>query len=434
MSPTARALWIVFAWTVLGLGATIVPALIPSWWIAGGVIAILSLLDLILLYRTTPLTVDRKLPHRFAVGKEGEVHLQLTNPGPSAVKLEVFDGIPQEAEAPSMPWSGKIPSGGKAKVSHLVRIMERGVARFGQIHIRRYSPIGLWTWRQELGEEMEAKVYPDYEPVLRFALLAMEQRQDQMGIVRKAFAGSSRDFHQLREYREGDSLTQIDWKATSRRLSLISREYQEQRNQTIIFLTDTGRRMRAMDGDFPQFDHCLNAMLLLSYIALKQGDQIGVQAFGGTNRFLPPIKGTHSMSVLLNHLFDYQTSSAPSDFAEAAELLLARQRRRAMVVVMTNLRGEDQSEILPALRTLRQKHLVLLASLRERSVEDARTKPLSTFAGALRFAAAEAYHAERAEVLASLRGHGILCLDSPAQDLPVALANRYLDIKASGRL
>jgi uncharacterized protein (DUF58 family) len=175
-------------------------------------------------------------------------------------------------------------------------------------------------------------------------------------------------------------------------------------------------------------------MLLLSYIALKQGDQVGVQAFGGTSRWLPPVKGTHSMSVLLNHLFDYQTSAAPSDFSEAAEALLTRQRRRALVVVMTNLRGEDQPEILPALRTLRQKHLVLLASLRERSVEDARTSPLESFGGALRFAAAEAYHAERAEVLASLRGHGILCLDSPAQDFPIALANHYLDIKAAGRL
>ncbi|MDB6077622.1 MAG: hypothetical protein JWO82_1369, partial [Akkermansiaceae bacterium] len=285
MSPTVRALWIVFTWTLLGLAAAIVPALVTPWWIFGAVIAGVSLFDAILLYRAAPLIVERKLPHRFAVGKEGEVHLQIANPGPVAVTLEAFDGIPQEAEAPSMPWSGSIPAGGKAKISHLVRIMERGVARFGLVHIRRRSLLGLWSRRQRLGEEEETKVYPDYEPVLRFALLAMEQRQEQMGIVRKAFAGSSRDFHQLREYREGDSLAQIDWKATSRRLSLISREYQEQRNQTIIFLTDTGRRMRAMDGDFPQFDHCLNAMLLLSYIALKQGDQVGVQAFGGTNRF-----------------------------------------------------------------------------------------------------------------------------------------------------
>ena len=85
-----------------------------------------------------------------------------------------------------------------------------------------------------------------------------------------------------------------------------------------------GVLMRAMDGDLPQFDHCLNAMLLLAYVALRQGDQVGVQAFGGTRRWMPPVKGAHSMSVLLNHLFDYRTSPEPSDFTEAAEQLMAR--------------------------------------------------------------------------------------------------------------
>jgi uncharacterized protein (DUF58 family) len=356
------------------------------------------------------------------------------NPGRVPAVVEVFDGVPAGAEAEAMPWTGSIPAGGKARVTHAVRIIERGIAKFERIHVRRDSPLGLWRKKNLAGEAGEAKVYPDYEPVLRFALLAMQARQDQMGIVRKAFAGSSRDFHQLREYREGDPFSQIDWKATSRRAMLISREFQEQRNQTVVFLTDTGRRMRAMDGELPQFDHCLNAMLLLSYVALRQGDQVGVQAFGGTRRWLPPVKGSHSMSVLLNHLFDYQTTPEPSDFSAAAELLLGRQKRRALVVVMTNLRGEDASELVPAMRLLRSRHLVMLASLRERSVEDSRTRPIEDFGGALRFAAAERYDAERSEVLATLQGFGILTLDVPAQQFPVALANRYLDIKAAGRL
>jgi hypothetical protein len=116
----------------------------------------------------------------------------------------------------------------------------------------------------------QVKVYPNYAPVMRLSLLATEHRQDQMGIVRRARGGSSRDFHQLRDYRQGDSLSQIDWKSTSRRLQLISRDYQEQRNQQIVFLLDSGRRMRSLDGDVPHFDHCLNALLMLSYVALRQ--------------------------------------------------------------------------------------------------------------------------------------------------------------------
>jgi uncharacterized protein (DUF58 family) len=434
MSPTARALGIVVAWALFGLAASVWRELVTPWWFAGAVLGAAALLDGIVLRRLTRVEVARRLPGRFAVGEASDVRLDIRNPGRFPAVVEVFDGIPPGGQAELMPWTGAIPAGGKARVTHPVRIIERGMVPFGKVHVRRTSLFGLWRMRHSAGVAEEVRVYPDYEPVLKFALLAMQARQEQMGIVRKSFAGSSRDFHQLREYREGDPMSQIDWKATSRRVTLISREFQEQRNQIVIFLTDTGRRMRAMDGELPQFDHCLNAMLLLSYVALRQGDQVGVQAFGGTQRWLPPVKGAHSMSVLLNHLFDYQTTPEPSDFAAAAESLLARQKRRALVVVMTNLRGEDSSELIPALRLLRSKHLVMLASLRERSVEDARTKPIDEFSDALRFAAAERYDAERAEVLATLQGFGILTLDVPAQQFPIALANRYLDIKAAGRL
>ena len=422
------------AWALFGLAASVWRELVMPWWISGAVLAAVALLDGIVLRRLARVEVARRLPGRFAVGEASDVRLDIRNPGRFPAVVEVFDGIPPGGQAELMPWGGTIPAGGKARVSHPVRLIERGMASFGRVHVRRTSLFGLWRMRHSAGVAEEVRVYPDYEPVLKFALLAMQARQEQMGIVRKSFAGSSRDFHQLREYREGDPMSQIDWKATSRRVTLISREFQEQRNQIVIFLTDTGRRMRAMDGELPQFDHCLNAMLLLSYVALRQGDQVGVQAFGGTQRWLPPVKGAHSMSVLLNHLFDYQTTPEPSDFAAAAESLLARQKRRALVVVMTNLRGEDSSELIPALRLLRSKHLVMLASLRERSVEDARTKPITEFSDALRFSAAERYDAERAEVLATLQGFGILTLDVPAQQFPIALANRYLDIKAAGRL
>ncbi|MEP4079402.1 DUF58 domain-containing protein [Haloferula sp.] len=405
-----------------------------AWVVMGFVGLIALLIDAVWLRFGSKFELTRLLPGRFAVGEGGAVQLDFTNHSGRDLNVEIYDGIPEGVESEIMPWSGRIPKSGKARIEHEVKLLERGPATFRPIHVGIASLLGLWRQNRRVGGREEVKVFPDYEPVVRFALLGMQARQDQMGIVRRSIAGSSRDFHQLREYREGDPMAQIDWKATSRRVELISREYQEQRNQTIVFLTDTGRRMRAMDGELPQFDHCLNAMLLLSYVALKQGDRVGVQSFGGTNRWLPPVKGAHSMSALLNHLYDYKTTPEPSDFAAAAERLQTRQRRRALVVLLTNLRGEDASELVPALRILSSRHLVMLASLRERTIEDARNEPVEVFNDALRFAAAEQYDTERSEVLATLQGFGVLTLDVPAQELPVALANRYLDIKAAGRL
>jgi len=141
----------------------------------------------------------------------------------------------------------------------------------------------------------------------------------------------SKEFHQLRDYHEGDMLSQIDWKASSKQQSLISRSYHEQRDQNVILAIDCGRRMRAFDG---------------------------------------------SMTVILNHLFNYQTSSSPSDYGEAVERVLIQQKRRSMVVFVSNFRGEDAGELVEPLRRLRQKHVVTIGNIREQEVDDAMKEPV----------------------------------------------------------
>ena len=404
------------------------------WVVVGTFIFLCSLIDLLYLWLEKCCTVTRSLPGKFAVGEKGEVKLVISHKSRRNIPLEVYDGIPQGADAPAMPWQGVIPSGKNAQVRYDVTIYERGIAEFTDVHIRVLGPLALWKRKRVVALPGEVKIYPNYAPVLRLSLLATKSRQEQMGIVRKSRAGSSKDFHQLRDYRQGDSLSQIDWKSTSRRLQLISRDYQEQRNQQIVFLLDSGRRMRSIDGDLPHFDHCLNALLLVAYVALRQGDHVAVQSFGGTDQWLAPVRGNHAVATILNHLYDAETTTSPSDFSEAVEKVMMRNRRRALVIVMTNLRGEDSHEIIPALRTLQSRHLVLLASLHEGVVRDALEKPVEDFAMALKHVAARQYMDERREVLATLEAHGIMTMDVTADQLAIGLANRYLDIKAAGKL
>ena len=434
MSPTKRLLAYATVWLLLAVLAVIVPALVPVWKWLGVAALVLIAADAVWVRSFRPIEIRRRLPGRFALGEPGEVGLFLFNDQSRMAVIELFDGIPQGAVADVLPWSGEVPPNREIRVFYPVKLMARGEVVFGPVQVRRVSPLGLWSRKTAHLAPETVKVYPNYEPVVRFALLAMQHRESPMGIVRRPRAGSSRDFHQLRDYREGDPLSQIDWKATSRRQMLISRDFQEQRDQSIVFLLDTGRRMRALDGGVPQFDHVLNAILLVAHVALRQGDQVSVKSFGGTDRWLPPMKGSHAMPVLLNHLYDYQTTAAPSDFTGAVEKLMARQRRRSLVVLLTNLRGEDGKELLPAMQVLNSRHLVLLASMREGAVQDAFSEPVGSFSSALRYLAADRYVQERREILAGLGASGILTLDSTAKEFPVSLANSYFDIKAAGRL
>jgi uncharacterized protein (DUF58 family) len=422
------------AWAVLGAAATPWPALGARWVLAGWILLGVAAIDVLVLYALRRIRVERTLPGRFALNRLGSVRVSLSNPGRWRAQLRIFDGIPELAEAVQMPWSGSVAGRSNLRVEHDVRMLRRGPVVFGPVHVLRFSLLGLWARATREGGVAPTKVYPDYEPVVRFALLAMDHQQSQMGIVRKNRSGMSREFHQLRDYQRGDGQAQIDWKASSRHMKMISRDYQEQRDQTVIFLLDTGRRMRAMDGALPQFDHCLNALLLLSYVALRQGDSAGVLSFGGTERWLAPVKGAHSMPTLLNHLYDYQTTPHPSDFQEAAKRLLLRQKRRSLVVVLTNLRGEDSGEIVPSLQQIGQRHLVLVASLREDLIDERLTREVTSLDEALIYGATRQYVDERRRVAYLLEASGVMTLDATAAALPIALANKYLAIKSSGRL
>ncbi|MBT8036010.1 MAG: DUF58 domain-containing protein [Verrucomicrobiae bacterium] len=397
------------------------------YWLLGGcVLALFLLVDfMVTLFLEIP-EIERVLPGRFAMGIEQMVSITLRNRAPMKLKVVCYDGIPGDAESQEMPWQGSIPVKGYANVNYPVTLSERGMKEFAPAHLRVYSPMGLWSRKCRAGQTQTTRVYPNYEPVLRYALLAMDNRADQMGIVKKNRKGISREFHQLRDYQLGDMLSQVDWKATSKRLSLVSREYQEQRDQTVILAVDCGRRMRALDGGVPQFDHSLNAVLLLAYTALRQGDHVGVLGVGGSDRWLAPVKGVQSMTTILNHLYDYQTTSSPSDFTEAAERLMTRQRRRALVVMLSNVRGEDGHQLVDPLRMIRRRHVTILASLREEFVVERMEKPSATLDDALEVGATAIYLEERARMLGELRAHGVFTVDAMAKELPVALANAYL--------
>jgi len=422
---------ILFALAVLSLRieAVHVLFLIGSAAAAGAV-----LLDLVMLWWLPKPEMKREFPAQFALGCLHDVRLRILHRGGQPLVVRLFDGIPPAAAVEDFPWVGELSARGETMIIYPMRVNARGRHRIEPAWALLQSPFGLWYRRERIGETDEIRVFPNFAPVLRYALLAMSDRLDSMGIQQRARTGNSREFRQLREYREGDSLSQIDWKATARKRSLVSREYAEQRDQTVVFLLDSGRRMRASDQGLPQFDHCLNAVLLLSYIALRQGDRVGIMRFGSACHWFPPVKGPHAMPEILENLFEAETEPVPVDYDEAAAQLLMMQKRRAMVVLLTNLRGETCDDLAGPLGQLAVRHLVFLASLREESIEALREIDSDHSESLLASAAAHLYHADRMKTLADLGNYGVHVLDSTASKLPVALANRYLEVKARGLL
>lgn len=411
---------------MVGFSLRALPTMTAAFYLLAALLVILFVIDASWLMGAMKIKVSRLLPGRFAQGRDAEVVILVKNPTNMTLNISVFDGVPQEAKCDQLPWQGKVLAGNLVEIRYDAAIWRRGWATFTETFLEVRGPLKLWSRIVREGDTEKIRVYPDYEPVLQLSLLSMDNNPEQMGILKKNRSGLSKEFHQLRDYHQGDMLSQIDWKASSKKQSLISKDYHEQRDQTIIIAIDCGRRMRAMDGESSQFDHCLNAMLLLAYIALKQGDNVGIMAYGGREHFLPPVKGLNAMTTILNHLFDYQTSSSPSDYNEAVERIMIHQNRRAMVVFLSNFRGEDVEELIEPMKKLRQKHIVSLGNLRELEVDKISEAEVTTFEEALRLAGIQEYLDGRKSTMDQLMQLNIASVDVNAIELPVALANQYL--------
>ena len=438
MRPAPALLALAFAWALFGVAAGIWPQLADPWRIAGAAAAVALVADW-LLARTDPgIAVERTVAGSLSIGVAGEVLLAVFNRGRHGVRLTLHDHHPPQGQAQGLPLTITLDAGKSARLVYRFTPLARGDASFAHCDVRSRSPLRLWERTLRCASAAPVRVFPNFAALTRYALLATDNRLSQIGILTRRRRGEGMDFHQLREYREGDAQRQIDWNATSRMRRLITREYRDERDQQIVFLIDCGRRMAASDTDarhLRHFDHVLNAALLLGYVSLRHGDAVGYMTFGtDAPRFLAPRKSGATVNLLLSGLYDIQPGLMMPDYTQAALDCSSRLKRRALVIILTNLRDEDDDELGPALKLLRSRHLVMLASLREPSLDQTLARPITGLDDALTHAAAVDYREERKRALRRAQQNGTQVLDVAPNLLPVALVNRYLAIKRSGML
>jgi len=430
--PAPALLALLALWAALGLAASIgfVPA--SAWQAAGIALLLIAAFDARrIAQRATP-DVRRRVPDTWPIGVERPVTLTLL--AAHRQRIDIFDLHPGGWAMQGLPRRLQLRRGEAATLDYSLRANERGDFGFEGVQLRLHSPWRLWWQSRVAGAPQNVRVFPNFAPLARFAMFSAEQASRLVGAHVKRRRGEGTDFHQMREYRVGDSLRQIDWKATARARRLISREYQDEKNQQLVLLLDTGRRLLARDGELAHFDHVLDAALVVSYLALRQGDGVGLLASGGDTAWVPPQRGVGAIDNLLRATYALQPKPIATDFLQAATELSLRQRRRALVMLVTNLRDEDMDDLLAAVQVLRKRHLVCVASLREGALDAALAEEVHDLPAAIRAGATAEYLARRGAAHDALRGHGVMVLDVACQQLAAALVEKYLAVKRDGLL
>lgn len=397
-----------------------------------GVVA-LALIEYVVLKRlSATVKIERQIPRSLSLGVPTKVRLRIHNSSSRQLSLSCYDLHSKFFTSKGQPGSAVMKPHQSGEVSYFLTPTRRGDHEISAVHCR--LQLWMWLYQFEIPLEDQLMVYPNFSAQQHFSALAGASLQTQLGTEKRRVKGGGSDFHQLREYRDGDPLRSIDWKSTSRLRKLIAKEYQDERDQQIVVMLDCGRRMAHSDGELSHLDETLNAVMLLSHIAVKQGDSVGLMTFGGIDRWVAPVKGNKASHSLLKHMYDLWPTNESPDFILAASLLMQRMQKRALVIVVTNTRNNEQKALSEAITLMRKRHLVLVADLKESVVGEILSSSVEDYNDAMRWLGASNYQAGREEFHRRMKGYGALILDTQPSLLTGNLIERYHQIKNLGAL
>jgi len=312
----------------------------------------------------------------------------------------------------------------------------RGEERFGATVVRCPGPWGLGLRQSSIGGGETVRIDADLAAIRIYEALARRGQLAELGVRTQRRPGEGTEFERIREAVPDDPQRFINWKATARTGRLMATELIPERAQPVIVCLDHGRLMGVGAGELTKLDHAINAALLLIHVALATGDRVGLFAFADrVTVTLPARPGRLQMRRFLDAVRPLRAGEVEADYDEALAELSRWQRRRALVVIFTDVLDPDQGQALVRqCARLRRRHLPLVITVRDPALEDtARARPADPAATYAR-AVATGLVADREQTLELLRRSGVETLDADARSLSPRLVNRYLELKRRSRL
>lgn len=417
---------------VLSLALLIQPGLLPLIGIIDLAIPVVAIIDLLTLPRKRAFAVERETTRVVSVQKSHPITLHVSNLSQRSIAAWIRDDIPQEFEPTPAEFMIRLAPFSRATMHYELKATRRGVFSLHQINLRVRSRLGLWQRFLAFPQENKLNVYPDMQQLSEYAILARTNRLSLMGVRRTRRVGLENDFERLRDYTLDDNYKFIDWRASARRHKLTVKDFQTSQSQRIIFLLDCGRLMTNESSGLSLLDHSLNAALMMSYVALRQGDAVGLIAFSDhVQRYVPPRGGMKQMNQLLHASFDRFPEMVESRYDDAFKYLDTHCKKRSLVVLISNVIDEvNTHQIESYLRNLVGKHLPLGVILRDHRLFDAADREPANDEQLFEAAAASEILLWRRQVIRDLLHRGVLALDVFPEDMTAPLVNSYLEIKA----
>jgi uncharacterized protein (DUF58 family) len=397
---------------------------------------IIALID----YHLTPsaknLRITRIIEDKLSLGTDNRVSFELSNLTGYQVKIQVKDDYPDSFEVDKKMLELNLKGQSGSEVHYSVKPSRRGAYTFGQVSVRVYSILGLLGRQFKVDLTRMIKVYPNIKEISRYKIIARKGRLIEAGLKPIRAYGMGTEFESLREYLPDDEFRKISWKATARRGKMVTSQYQNERSQNIFIVVEAGRMMTSRVNGISKLDYAMNAALLLGYVAMEKGDNVGMMVFSDEIKsFVPCKRGKKQLHLLIESLYNQEPELVEPDYGRAIRYLSAKNRKRSLVVIFTDLIDTDVSKaIVTYSRALYPTHLPLVVAISDPALYTEADKPASDISGVYHRAVAEDLIAQREQVKAALQKGGVMTLDVPPSKLTPSLVEKYLSIKARARL
>jgi len=381
--------------------------------------------------------ITREFGGRFAVGAEIEVRIHVQNATNRSIQVILKDEFP-----PQMTLNGvregriNVEAQSSATLIYGLTPPKRGRFEFGVTALRFKSRLKLVWCEIKVTEPVSVKVYPNMRRAREAELKALGARSVVSSHRKTSWRGEGREFESMRDYVRGDELRHISWTATARRGKLTTRQYQIERDQTILIALDAGRLMTARIEKETKLDSAVHATLALISAAARAGDNAGLVVFGRKIKsYLPPSRGRDHIESALEALYAVEPEMIEPSYARAFEFIAANSKRRALIVLLTDLVDEEGSkELLTSLHLLRPRHLPLVVTIADRDLKAVVQESPTTVGELFTQSVAEEIIYHREAALRMVESQGGLALDVTAAALAPSLLETYLRVKERGLL
>jgi uncharacterized protein (DUF58 family) len=433
--PTWRLSVIAAAASVVVLLSPLDPAFV-SVVIINVVLLAIAVGDGLLAVRPSTIHVTRAVPGVVSLDGTAEVVWRVANPTGRRLRLRLADELAPSLRPESRRATVVVPPDGRVSARTPLKPSRRGRFRPTEIVLRVEGPLRLAARQGRQHVPGTIRVYPPFRSRDEAELRINKARILEVGLRSAQGRGGGTEFDALRDYSVDDEFRRIDWAATARTHKPIVRTYRAERNQTVLLLLDAGRLMAGRVEDVPRLDHAMDAVMMLTSVATRLGDRAGLVAFDQQVRSVVlPGHARDQLSRVTEAMYAIEPALVESDYRGAFAQTLARFRRRALLVLFTELAEQAMAEtLLPALPLVARDHIVVVASVRDPEVTGWAHSVPTEGGTTYRKAAAAAALAERRRTVARLRGLGATVVDAPPGQLAPQLADAYLRVKATGRL